>query len=184
MVIFSTWGKDLNYYNNAFISKLRGLNHLKEFVHTETEYDTEAEWREETELLDEMYADTPRPHTEYDVNLKRNVIVFRPGDKFWGYLVLDFEKTSILKVGGDGIFRYHSNMSQLKVPLYMLDEFFRGDDEIPKGYVFDEGEYVGYLLYRWGDASNAIETDSSETKKKPSARAVKRKLIHASKFSI
>ena len=55
MVIFSMWGKSLS------ARKMTGLFDLKEFVYTETEFDTEAEWKEEVKLIEEVYADTPRP---------------------------------------------------------------------------------------------------------------------------
>jgi hypothetical protein len=68
-------------------------------------------------------------------------------------MVLDFEKSKILKVGHDGVFKYHMNgirycWNSEQVTLRMLDEFFRREDEIPKGYVFDYGEYEGWLQFR------------------------------------
>ena len=51
----------------------------------------------------------------------------------------------------------------------MLDNLFRGEDEIPKGYIFDNGEYEGWLQYRWGDGKNAVNC------KEPSCKPKKKK---------
>jgi hypothetical protein len=40
---------------------------------------------------------------------------------------------------------------------------FRGKDEILENYIWDEGEYDGWIKFRWGDGSNAIK--SKEPKK-------------------
>ena len=40
--------------------------------------------------------------------------------------------------------------------LEKMDFFFRGPDEVPKDYKWDEGEYKGWLQFRWGDGKNAI----------------------------
>ena len=157
MVIFSMWGKSWTARN------MTGLFDLKEFVHTETEFDTEAEWKEEVKLIEEVYADTPRP---VEIEIPRDkwhtkTWSFEVESRFWGYMVLDFERERVLKVGRDGVFRFHQNginrWGSEAISLKMLDELFRGDDEIPKGYVFDSGEYEGWLRYRWGDGKNAVK---------------------------
>ena len=166
MVIFSMWGKSPTARN------MTGLFDLKEFVHTETEFDTEAEWKEEVKLIEEVYADTPRP---VEIEIPRDkwhtkTWSFEVESRFCGYMVLDFEREKVLKVGRDGVFRFHQNginrWGSEAISLKMLDELFRGDDEIPKGYVFDSGEYEGWLRYRWGDGKNAVIC-KQETCKKP-----------------
>ena len=166
MVIFSMWGKLLSD------KKMEGLYNLKEYVHSETEYDTEKEWKEETKLIEEVYADTPRPHQEEIVGSKWHdkKWVFEIHDRFWGYMVLDFEKSRVLKIGNDGIYKFHVNTvdhpwTLQEIPLRMLDELFRGEDEIPKDYVFDYGEYEGWLQFRWGDGKNAVKCDEPACKR-------------------
>ena len=79
-------------------------------------------------------------------------------------------KERVVKVGGDGIYEYHKNgigsWRSGAVSLRMLDEFFRGENEIPKNYVFDTGEYEGWLQYRWGDGKNAITRDNKKVRTK------------------
>lgn len=41
-----------------------------------------------------------------------------------------------------------------------LDFFFRGPSEIPPNYEWDEGEFQGWLQFRWGDGKNAIPKES------------------------
>lgn len=166
MVIFSMWGKSLS------AKDMRGLYNLKEYTYSETEFDTESEWKEEVGLIEDVYADTPRPYKVEKEGSKyhEKTWEFEVNSRFWGYLVLDFDKERVIKVGGDGIYKYHKNgigswMSE-PVSLRMLDELFRGEDEVPKDYVFDTGEYEGWLQYRWGDGKNAITRDDKKVRTK------------------
>lgn len=43
-----------------------------------------------------------------------------------------------------------------KNKLNELDFFFRGPNEVPPDYKWDDGEYDGWLQFRWGDGKNAI----------------------------
>ena len=164
MVIFSMWGKSLSARD------MSGLFNLKEYVHSETEFDTESEWKEEVGLIEEVYADTPRPYeVEKDGSWHDKIWKFEIDSRFWGYLVLDFAKERIVKVGGDGIYNFNKSIESWRselVNLRMLDKLFRGEDEIPKDYVFDTGEYEGWLQYRWGDGKNAITRDNKKVRTK------------------
>jgi len=182
---------DYSYHSNP-INELKDFNRTKRFVlvfqiwgatkdvkTTVTQYDTEAEWKEEARLLEEYYADTLRPKVKQKVldDYKRrkvyyyerytassihtyspeNTYDFDDGSKFWGYIVLDYEKCDIIKFGGDGIkYHYKENYKDYS-RLAFLDATFRGKDEIPKGYVWDTGEYKGWLRFRWGDGKNAVD---------------------------
>lgn len=155
-----------------------GLNHTKrymvifniwtdkKFKETKTEYDNIKDVKEETNLIDEVYRDTPVPlkvlkekswKKEYDTY----TISYEDGRKYWGYCVVDFEKQEILKYGGHGLINYGKKTDQRIVK----DVFFRGNDEIPKGYQWDDGEYEGWLQYRWGNGKNAIGYKEPEPKK-------------------
>ena len=150
------WGKA---YNSV---SMVGLYSLKEFCHTETEYDTEDEWKEEVELIEEMYASTKEPTLT-----PSRTFNFEFGDRLWGYYVLDFEKEEIVKIGGSGIYEFEERCPLKFFPkkfdknsysyLTKLDKLFRGNDEIPKHYNFDNGEYEGWLQFRWGNGKNAIK---------------------------
>jgi hypothetical protein len=166
MVIFSMWGKSLS------AKDMRGLFNLKEYTYSEAEFDTESEWKEEVELIEDVYADTPRPYKVEKEGSKyhEKTWEFEINSRFWGYLVLDFDKERVIKLGGDGIYKYHKycirSWGSEPVSLRMLDELFRGEDEIPKDYVFDTGEYEGWLQYRWGDGKNAITRENKKVRTK------------------
>ena len=75
------------------------------------------------------------------------------GEAFWGYLVADCETEKIIKWGHDclRVYNKESDIRRIK------DWIFRKDDEIPKDYKWSNGEYEGWLQYRWGDGLNAIK---------------------------
>jgi hypothetical protein len=50
--------------------------------------------------------------------------------------------------------------------LYIKDYLFRGEDEIPADYKWDDGEYEGWLQFRWGDGTNAVGYVKPESTKK------------------
>ena len=75
--------------------------------------------------------------------------------------MLDFEKQAILGTGGTSLYDDKSMQS-----LRIKDNYFRGDDEIPEGYVWHQGEYEGWLQYRWGDGKNALDYVAPKKPKK------------------
>jgi hypothetical protein len=140
-VIFSIWGHRTNNSTSFF--------------------DSLEEVQEETKLIKEFYKDTPRP-----IKTGKFTVDYSKGGCFWGYIVLDYEKQRVLEIYNDGARIYRSkivNLREIKEPLletrvnYLKDLMFRGKDEIPENYNWDEGEYDGWIKYRWGDGSNAIK---------------------------
>lgn len=130
-----------------------------------TDYDTLEEVKEETRLLKEFYLPTPKPK----FNKERGCISFTEGS-YWGYIVVDYEKEQVLEIYNDGA-RIYDNVTKKPNGLYsksqviidkktngnlVKDILFRKPGEIPADYKWDEGEYEGWLIYRWGDGSNAI----------------------------
>ena len=77
---------------------------------------------------------------------------FKPGEMLWGYVIGNTEKCSVVEWGGISM-----NKISKKDDIRMIKDYlFRGEDEIPKNYIWDEGEYEGWLQFRWGDGKNAI----------------------------
>lgn len=126
-----------------------------------TEFDTIEEANEEMKLLEEMYADTPRPeHKWYNESKSTDTEVSHYrwnaaswGEAFWGYILIDFQEEKVLTWGHDGlrVYKKHSDIRKLK------DRFFRGENEIPKDYKWSAGEYDGWLQFRWGNGKNSVE---------------------------
>jgi hypothetical protein len=140
-VIFSIWGHRTNNSTCFF--------------------DSLDEVREETRLIKEFYKDTPRP-----VKTGKSTVDYSEGGCFWGYIVLDYNKAKVLEIYNDGARVYRTkivNQKEILEPVYevrinyLKDLMFRGEDEVPKDYKWDEGEYDGWIKFRWGDGSNAIK---------------------------
>lgn len=87
---------------------------------------------------------------------------FKPGERLWGYVIGDTEECKIIEWGGLDMMNIWKDSDIRKVKDYL----FRGKDEIPKDYVWQDGEYEGWLQYRWGDGKNAIGYVEPEKPKK------------------
>lgn len=89
--------------------------------------------------------------------------------KFWGYYVFDFGAERVIDHGGVD---HPEFTKQYKQNLEIRDRIFRRKDEIPEGYMWDDGEYEGWLQFRWGNGLNAIEKEDeiNEQKRAEAAR--------------
>ena len=138
VVIFNLWG-------NKFIQQINDYATLEEAL-------------EEAKLINIYYADTPKPIRVKDHyqswssrSCNKPIYSYSNGGKFWGFIVLDYNKNEIVKIGHDGLKGFGK-----KITLEMKDYFLRNANEIPENYQFDIGEYDGWLQYRWGDGKNAV----------------------------
>ena len=132
----------------------------KKWTRNVNEFDTLDEVMEEAKLINLYYQDTPKPtrvakdegyHRRY--SKKEYNIVFENGAKYWGYVIINYDKNQIIKIGHDGL-----KSQGKKIDVYMKDFFLRGIDEIPEDYKFEcHAEYEGWLQYRWGDGKNAVD---------------------------
>lgn len=87
--------------------------------------------------------------------------------KFIGYLIFDYQDSKIVNMIGDK----HPDFKNYKKDLKLLDTLFRKPGEIPEDYKWDNGEYEGWLQFRWGNGLNAIEKeDEINLKKKEESR--------------
>ena len=87
--------------------------------------------------------------------------------KFIGYLIFDYQDSKIVNMVGDK----HPDFKNYKKDLELLDILFRKPGEIPEDYKWDNGEYEGWLQFRWGNGLNAIEKeDEINLKKKEESR--------------
>lgn len=167
---FYCWWED--YLDKYFIK-----TSLKIHVSDE-EFDTKSDLYDAAKLYEEIYKDTPRPIkiSEHYVNkisgatknslgwrdnqkdwkhIKEHIDYFNGTAKYWGYVLIDFEEEKILGVFHDK----RSPWLNWKNDLGLLDRLFRKPNEIPDDYKWDEGEYTGWLQFRWGNGLNAIEIE-------------------------
>lgn len=168
MVIFEKWGR-------------------VEFHEDKTEYDTLAEAMEETQLLEEFYADTPSPKklSRYNWRTGRNTYYHEWDEPYldeylWGYVILDFEEERVVKWGHDQLKFVSKNEDIRKVK----DRFFRKEGEVPEGYKWDDGEYEGWLQFRWGNGRNSVEfgEDAVIDSKNNTQKCVRRCSIKKKKY--
>ena len=141
-----------------------------------TEFDTLDDALDEAKELNKMYSSTPKPFKNYHEKGKYRDgrgwrydpydWDFSDGRQFWGYIVLDMIEHKFIKVV-NGLHMSSYTVSSIKPILEDYDMFFRGEDEIPVDYLWDDrGEYEGWLQFRWGDRKNAIDYVEPEKKEK------------------
>lgn len=98
----------------------------------------------------------------YNAKTKIAYNTFKPGEMLWGYVICNTEECKVIEWGGLCMYRISQKMDQRIVKDYL----FRGEDEIPKNYVWDDGEYEGWLQFRWGDGKNALDYVEPEKPKR------------------
>lgn len=126
-----------------------------------TQYDTIDEVKEEYMFINELYANTPRPQRiPKEDNYRRRYgkkeynISYEGGARFWGYIIIDYDKNEIIKIHNDGLLDFEGRT----VTLRMKDFYLRKPGEIPEDYNFEcNAEYEGWLQYRWGNRMNAVD---------------------------
>lgn len=151
-------------HTKRFVLIFQLFDNKKIYSKSITEYDSLEEAREEMNLLDDVYKDTPGPIEVPDganVSRKHDYVYlhgkyydFFPERKFWSYVLLDFENEKVLKWGGHkrlfgNIDWQAANKKRYSENLFLKDYFFRKKDEIPADYKWQPDEYPGWLIYRW-----------------------------------
>lgn len=179
-IIVHEWGKRPDSFGK--FSQLKSF-----FKCNETDCDTLEEVNEYINMINDMYCDIIRPDelSNYKDHKRKETRSFSENDwiyddnhYFWGYCVADFESQKITHAGGCGLVDCHNPMKSLG----LLDRCFRGDDEVPKDYVWESCEYEGWLKFRWGDGSNAIEKVRKRKEEKLKQEQLKRERLKQEKL--
>lgn len=133
-----------------------------------SEYDDINACLEECHELNTLYKDHDIPTFDYNAkNISKQWDY--EGKSWWGYIVLDFDKCQIIRVGGYG-FKLNNSFSntyttspRIIVKLNgankadIRDYFFRDVNVVPDNYKWDtRAEYEGWLQFKWGDGKNAV----------------------------
>lgn len=164
IVVTNIWGVKRNIF---------GV--LKDHFIEEREYfDTMDEVNEYVTLFESVCAYIKVPNKEWNgwYNSRSSLNNFFKNDKerLWGYVVGDTEKFDVVKWGGyclkdvnKSYTKSYSKFSDYSETLtaelnkcLIKDYLFRSEDEVPKDYKWDYGEYFGWLQFRWGDGKNAV----------------------------
>ena len=136
-------------------------------------YDTKEECLEEIELIKEVYKNIERPTKKgqkwsYPGPVK-NTYECNDNKFFYGWVLVDFKNEKYI-IGRDGImvkvqsqpYPNYYTINNKSNGLYIKDILFRKDNEVAFNYPWDEGEYEGWLRFRWGDGKNAIEGNTPQ----------------------
>ena len=79
---------------------------------------------------------------------------------WWGYIVLDMQECKAIKVGGYGFnctnYKCYDSCRTINTDKAERDYFFRDTEVCPDEYEWKQGEYKGWLQFKWGDGKNAI----------------------------
>ncbi len=154
IVLTNIWGKKRSIY----FGKLMDV-----FKEEKEEFDTMEEVNEYVSLFEGVCSQYEMPEKKQNEYRGREIVKDKLGrnyhyeftnddQRLWGYVIADTENLSIVRWGGIEMMNINKRMNKLE----LKDRLFRGPDEIPNNYKWDNGEYAGWLQFRWGDGKNAI----------------------------
>lgn len=154
IVITNIWGKKRSIYFGTLMDV---------FKEEKEEFDTMEEVNEYVSLFEGVCSQYEMPEKKQNEYRGREIVKDKLGrsyhyeftndeQRLWGYVIADTENLSIVRWGGFEMLNINKRMNKLE----LKDRLFRGPDEIPKNYKWDNGEYEGWLQFRWGDGKNAI----------------------------
>ena len=158
LVVTNIWGDFRDSFDKCW----------KHYLDEEREYfDTKEEVDEYVNLFEGVCSNIKPPKF-----INKNDAIFKRNDeRLWGYVIADTERNEVIKWGGHCLrdikqsyngtrYMCHqlTNKNNDKInKLIIKDYLFRGKDEIPQNYRWDNGEYEGWLQFRWCDGKNSID---------------------------
>ena len=154
IVLTNIWGKKRSIYFGTLMDV---------FKEEREEFDTMEEVNEYVSLFEGICSQYEMPEKKQNEYRGREIVKDKLGrnyhyeftnddQRLWGYVIADTENLSVIRWGGIEMMNINKRMNKLE----LKDRLFRGPDEIPKNYKWDNGEYAGWLQFRWGDGKNAI----------------------------
>lgn len=133
-----------------------------------SEFDNIGDCEEECKELNKMYSTHKVPtvlekkwHGVYHRKGHLETIWdYSDGKSWWGYIVLDMQECKAIKVGGYGFnctnYKCYDSCRTINTDKAERDYFFRDPEVCPDEYEWKQGEYKGWLQFKWGDGKNAI----------------------------
>ena len=122
------------------------------FKEEKEQFDTKEELDEYIKLFEGVCSQYQEPEINLKTGARKWNSFNEKNERYWGYVCGDSQKRKVLKWGGKGLQNINKNSNILRI----YDYIFREEGEIPKDYKWDNGEYEGWLQYRWGDGKNAV----------------------------
>lgn len=127
-----------------------------------SEFDNIGDCEEECKELNKMYS-THKVPTVLEKKGKRHLTTvwdYSDNRSWWGYIVLDMQECKAIKVGGYGFnctnYKCYNSCRTINTDKAERDYFFRDPEVCPDEYEWKQGEYKGWLQFKWGDGKNAI----------------------------
>lgn len=127
-----------------------------------SEFDNIGDCEEECKELNKMYS-THKVPTVLEKKGKRHLTTvwdYSDNRSWWGYIVLDMQECKAIKVGGYGFnctnYKCYDSCRTINTDKAERDYFFRDPEVCPDEYEWKQGEYKGWLQFKWGDGKNAI----------------------------
>lgn len=162
VIITNIWGKKPETYHK-FVWEVEKSKHYPDYIEKEIHYFNTLDELKEFVSLFEEYCSTLKLPSNIKDNLKKDKYWARwnEGERLWGYLWGDRE-TRKLTWGGYKLKEYNPGSDKR----LLLDKLFRTTDDVPNGYKWDDGEYEGWLQFKWGDGKNAVDYVAPKKKKK------------------
>lgn len=158
--------------SERYIILFNTFNDVKKLSYSISKYDNLNEALDEINDLNELYKNHEKPvlvgyelvkqKIYYNKSYMKNIYDFSNNKSWWGYIFLDMKECICLKVGGDGFMFSNSHFHIVKTPkdinksLEFKDYLFRDPNIVPDMYKWNDGEYEGWLQFKWGDGKNAI----------------------------
>lgn len=137
--------------------------------YSRSEYDDLAPCLDECDELNKMYATHPIPvilekreirSNRYSKKHLETIWDYSDGKSWWGYIVLDMKECKAIRVGGHGFHCQnhicYDTCKSINGSKETRDYFFRDPEVCPDEYKWKNGEYAGWLQFKWGDGTNAI----------------------------
>lgn len=154
VIITNIWGKKPKG-RRRFTWDIKESGYYPDFFESEKqEFDTKEELDEFINVFKEYCSTFKLPECIKDIISEKYPGYKRwggPDERLYGYVYGDRE-TMKLVWGGYKLKDYNPGTDKR----VMYDLLFRGPNEIPEKYMWDDGEYEGWLQYRWGDGKNAV----------------------------
>lgn len=155
VIITNIWGKTKRQYqtDKKFVWDIENSRAYPDYFEKEkAEFDSLDELKDFIWLFEEYCSTLTLPSNIKD-NRKKDHWWQKWGEneRLWGYLWGDRE-TRKLTWGGYKLKEYNPGTDKR----LLLDMLFRTTEDVPEDYKWDDGEYEGWLQFKWGDGKNAV----------------------------
>lgn len=163
VIITNIWGKRSQTYRK-FVWKESDSYSYPDFLEEEKyEFDSFDELKSFISFFEEICNTFPKPNNIQEARKNGHWQRWsNDQERLWGYLWGDRE-TRQIKFGGYKLKKYNPGTDKR----ILLDILFTTEDDVPKDYKWDNGEYEGWLQFKYGDGKNAVGYVETKKERQP-----------------